>query len=62
MFLKTRVTRRLGKNCPNFGKSGQNSHQAKNVSNININAKLESPKPIQQAAIEFLKYPQKTTH
>jgi hypothetical protein len=49
---------KFGKKWPNFVKSGQNGHPAKNVSNINIKAKLESPKPIQQATIEFLKYPQ----
>jgi len=46
---------------PNFGKSSQNSHQAKIVQLSNIKAQVESPKHLQQTNFEHLKYQQQTT-
>jgi hypothetical protein len=41
MFVSSRVTRRLGKNLPNFSKSGQNNCQAKKAKQPTLKAYLK---------------------
>ncbi len=56
-----RVTRRLGENHPNIGKSNPNSCQVKNCQNIYTKAQFESPKHLHQTTFEPLKKP-RTNH
>jgi hypothetical protein len=55
-LLSPRVTRRFGKNSPNFGKSSQNSCQTKKWQHINIKAQFESQRHLHQPFFEPLKY------
>jgi hypothetical protein len=48
------VTRRSEKDCPNFGKSTQNSGQAQNCQNIYIKAQFESPKYFHKTTPKYL--------
>jgi hypothetical protein len=51
------VTRRLGKNLPNFSKNSPNSSQ---VQENYISAQFESPNHLPQTSFETLKYLQQT--
>jgi hypothetical protein len=50
------VTRRLGKNRPNLGKSGPNNYQNKKCLSIFIKAQLESSNRLHQTPCKLLKF------
>jgi hypothetical protein len=50
------VTKRLGKNRPNLGKSGPNNYQTKKCLSVFIKAQLESSNRLHQTPSKLLKY------
>jgi hypothetical protein len=50
------MTRRLGKNQPNFGKVAQTVAQPQNCQNINFKAQFESTKHQNKTIFEAYKY------
>jgi hypothetical protein len=55
-----RVTKRYGKNSPNFSRSNQSSLQAKRCQNIYNKVQFKSPKHLQQTTLETLKHLQQS--
>jgi hypothetical protein len=51
-FSEVQGDQKIGKNCPNFGKSSQNSWQVQNCQNNYIKAQFESTKHLHKTTFK----------